>query len=31
VDEEGKIIFFKVYDIKTLPDINEVVEFLKGK
>lgn len=31
IDEEGKIIFFKVYEIKTLPDINEIIKFLKGK
>ncbi len=31
VDEEGKIILFKVYEIKILPDINEIIEFLKGK
>lgn len=31
IDEEGKVIFFKVYEIKTLPDINEIIEFLKGK
>jgi peroxiredoxin len=29
VDEEGKIIFVKVYEIKELPDINEIIEFLK--
>jgi len=29
VDENGKIIFSKVYDIKELPDINEIIDFLK--
>jgi peroxiredoxin len=29
VDEEGKIIFVKVYEIKEVPDINEIIEFLK--
>ena len=28
-DEQGKIIFAKVYDIKELPDINEIIDFLK--
>jgi peroxiredoxin len=31
VDEEGKVIFAKVYPIKELPDINEIIEFLKGR
>jgi len=30
VDEEQKIVFFKVYEIKTLPDINEILYFLKN-
>jgi peroxiredoxin len=30
VDENGKIVFFKVYEIRQLPDINEVIEFLRG-
>lgn len=30
VDEGGKIIFLKVYPIVQLPDINEVINFLKG-
>jgi peroxiredoxin len=30
VDEKGKAIFVKVYPIKELPDISEVIEFLKG-
>jgi peroxiredoxin len=29
VDENGKIVFFKVYPISELPDINEIIEFLK--
>ncbi len=29
VNEEGKIIFFKVYPIRELPDLNEVLNFLK--
>jgi len=29
VDENGKIVFFKVYPIPELPDINEIIEFLK--
>lgn len=29
VDEEGNVIFAKVYDIPELPDINEIIEFLK--
>jgi len=31
LDEEGKIIFFKVYPIKELPDINEILDFLKSQ
>jgi len=31
VDENGKIIFFKVYEISTLPDIDEVLTFLDQK
>ncbi|HQF34302.1 MAG TPA: redoxin domain-containing protein [Petrotogaceae bacterium] len=31
IDETGKIIFFKVYPIKLLPDLNEVLEFLKQR
>jgi peroxiredoxin len=30
VDESGKIIFFKVYKLSQLPDINEIIDFLKG-
>jgi peroxiredoxin len=29
VDENQKIIFFKVYEISKLPDINEILEFLQ--
>lgn len=29
LDENGKIIFFKVYEISSLPDINEVITFLE--
>jgi peroxiredoxin len=29
VDEEGKIVFSKLYDIPELPDINEIIDFLK--
>ncbi len=28
IDEDGKIIFFKVYPIKELPDIQKIIEFL---
>uniref|UniRef100_A0A7C2K0K8 Peroxiredoxin n=1 Tax=candidate division WOR-3 bacterium TaxID=2052148 RepID=A0A7C2K0K8_UNCW3 len=31
VDEEGKAIFVKVYEIKELPDLKEIFEFLKEK
>jgi peroxiredoxin len=31
IDEEQKIAFMKVYEIKTLPDINEIIEFLRNK
>ena len=30
VDESGKIVFLKVYPIAQLPDINEIINFLKG-
>jgi peroxiredoxin len=30
VDENGKIVFLKVYPIAQLPDINEIINFLKG-
>lgn len=29
VDEDGKIIFFKVYPIRELPDLDEISEFLQ--
>ncbi|MGB7055923.1 MAG: peroxiredoxin [bacterium] len=29
VDENGMIVFVKVYDIPQLPDINEIIDFLK--
>ena len=29
VDEEQKVIFVKVYDISQLPDIDEIINFLK--
>ncbi len=29
LDEEGKVIFIKTYDIPQLPDINEIIDFLK--
>lgn len=31
IDEEGKIIFFKIYEIKELPDIEEIIKFLENK
>lgn len=30
VDEDGKIIFFKVYPIRELPNINEIIQFIKS-
>ena len=30
VDEDGKIVFVKVYPIPELPDINEIIDFIKG-
>ncbi|MGB9824300.1 MAG: redoxin domain-containing protein [Candidatus Hydrothermia bacterium] len=30
LDEEGKIIFKKVYEIKTLPDLSEILDFIKN-
>jgi peroxiredoxin len=30
LDEKGKIVFFKIYPISELPDIKEIVEFLKN-
>ena len=29
IDEKGTVIFVKVYEISQLPDINEIIEFLK--
>jgi len=29
LDEEGKVIFFKIYGIPQLPDINEIVDFIE--
>jgi peroxiredoxin len=29
LDEDGKVIFVKVYPIKELPDIDEILDFLK--
>jgi len=29
VDEAGKIVFFKIYEISQLPDIQEIISFLK--
>jgi hypothetical protein len=29
VDEKGKVAWVKVYEISTLPDINEVITVLK--
>ena len=31
IDEEGKVIFAKVYPMSEVPDINEIINFLKGK
>jgi len=31
IDGEGKVIFIKVYPIKELPDINEIIDFIKIK
>ena len=30
VDESGKIVFLKIYPVAQLPDINEIINFLKG-
>ena len=30
IDEKGTVIFIKVYDIPRLPDIQEIIEFLKN-
>jgi len=29
VDESQKVAFFKIYEIKTLPDIQEIINFLE--
>jgi peroxiredoxin len=31
LDEEQRVVFVKVYDISQLPDINEVIEFLRNQ
>jgi peroxiredoxin len=31
IDEEGKIVWFKVYPIRQLPDLGEILSFLKSK
>jgi len=30
LDEKGKVIFFKVYELRQLPDINEIIGFIQG-
>jgi peroxiredoxin len=30
IDENQKVVFVKVYDIPQLPDINEIIDFIKG-
>ena len=30
IDENGKIVFVKVYEIRQLPDIQEIIEFIRG-
>jgi peroxiredoxin len=30
IDENRKVVFVKIYDIPQLPDINEIIEFIKG-
>lgn len=30
IDEEGKIKYTKLYDLGTLPDINEILDKIKG-
>jgi peroxiredoxin len=30
VDEKGKVVFLKVYEIRQLPDIDEIIGFMKG-
>jgi peroxiredoxin len=30
IDENQKIVFFKVYEISQLPDMNEIIDFIKN-
>jgi peroxiredoxin len=30
IDENRKVVFVKIYDIPQLPDINEIIDFIKG-
>jgi peroxiredoxin len=30
IDEKGKIVYFKVYKISELPDVEEIIKFLKS-
>jgi peroxiredoxin len=30
LDEKGEVVFFKVYEISQLPDINEIIGFIRG-
>ncbi len=30
IDQEQKIVLFKVYEISQLPDINEIIDFIKS-
>jgi peroxiredoxin len=30
LDEKGKVVFFEVYEIRQLPDINEIIGFIRG-
>jgi peroxiredoxin len=30
LDEDGKVIFIKIYPIKEVPDVNEIIEFLEN-
>lgn len=30
IDEQGKIVWIKVYPIRQLPDVNEILDFLKA-
>ena len=31
VDENEKVVFFKLYDISQLPDVDEIIDFLKQR